>query len=81
MDFTSRELKNFRFDLWHLIEREFHRFAKVNPQQMNEPDEGWEHWATIYHFSRPANLTSQKIVEFLKEKGIINELPEQPKDS
>ena len=56
---------SFCIDIKEIIQTEFYQFAKREPKQMYNKD--WDDVFTSYRFHRPAIITANKIVDFIKD--------------
>jgi hypothetical protein len=55
--------KNLKIDLSGVICKTFYEFAIKEPKQFNEPDKGWEYWATYFRFNRASSMAVDNLLE------------------
>ena len=75
-------IKNLRFDIWTIIQREFYLFIRKNPTHYDEVN--WDEAFTSYRFGLQSAIASEKIMglpalNYFIEKHAKEGLNEDPR--
>jgi hypothetical protein len=54
-------IKNLRYDIWSIIQKEFYLFIRENPTHYDEVD--WNDTFTSYRFGLQSQIASKKIMD------------------